>query len=499
MPGHHGEGCSRYHAGKNELTTLQIVRLFHGKRSGNWKGRASYMARCPSHRDRSASLSITQDRDGATFLHCLASETRIITKRGIRSIGELAGKKATLLTSKSGVAAWQSCAIESFGKQRLYEIVVERSGTKKTIYATDGHRWFTESRKNKPIREVTTLALKQGTRLAQVFTKQSPANIIPFGVAHGFVFGDGTRTKNAGCTALFCGIKDQALLPYFPFIQPLVVGPGLLRIGGMPYFFKDAPALTESAGYLLGWMAGYFAADGCVGEDGHATIASASRENLQKFRDIGNIVGIGTYGIRCQMRKGCGDELTPLYQMSLRGCTLRSDFFILPSHRKRFEEMRHTKGQRDTWIVESVSPTDRVEEVYCAVVPGTHRFALEDNILTGNCFRGCTIDEIMGAKGLTLSDLFEAKREMTPAIRQQMRDDDRLKLLERRHGLAIMAQAVLPEERRYWAKVEQNIAVEIEGLRTRMFPIEAARIRRESETQRIIRVYGFDELWSVIP
>ena len=114
------------------------------------------------------------------------------------------------------------------------------------------------------------------------------------------------------------------------------------------------------------------------------------------------------------------------------------------------------------------------------------------------CFRGCTIDEIMGAKGLTLSDLFETKREMTPAIRRQIADEDRLKLLDRQHGLSIMAQAVLPDERRYWAKVEQNIAVEIEGLRRKLNPIEAAQTHRESETQKIIRKYGFDELWSVI-
>ena len=114
------------------------------------------------------------------------------------------------------------------------------------------------------------------------------------------------------------------------------------------------------------------------------------------------------------------------------------------------------------------------------------------------CFRGCTIEEIMSAKGLTFSDLFETKREMTPAIRRQIADEDRLKLLERRHGLSMMAQAVLPEERRYWAKVEQNIAVEIEGLRRKLNPIEAAQTHRESETQKIIRKYGFDELWSVI-
>ena len=116
-----------------------------------------------------------------------------------------------------------------------------------------------------------------------------------------------------------------------------------------------------------------------------------------------------------------------------------------------------------------------------------------------HCFRGCTVDEILGAKGLTIGDLFETKREMTPELKRTLADEDRLKLLDRQHGLSIMAQAVLSEERRYWSKVEQNIVVEIEGLRARMFPIEAARIRRESETQRIIREYGFEFLWECIP
>ena len=116
------------------------------------------------------------------------------------------------------------------------------------------------------------------------------------------------------------------------------------------------------------------------------------------------------------------------------------------------------------------------------------------------CFGGCETRDVLASVGLTLHDLFlDAAWKPSPEMLQQRRDDDRLKLLERRHGLAIMAQAVLPEERRYWAKVEQNIAVEIEALRTRMFPIEAARIRCESETQRIIRDYGFEFLWECIP
>ncbi len=48
----------------------------------------------------------------------------------------------------------------------------------------------------------------------------------------------------------------------------------------------------------------------------------------------------------------------------------------------------HKKYERANWVVQAVEWSDRIEEVYCAEVPGTHAFTLEDNILTGNCF-GC--------------------------------------------------------------------------------------------------------------
>ena len=40
----------------------------------------------------------------------------------------------------------------------------------------------------------------------------------------------------------------------------------------------------------------------------------------------------------------------------------------------------------DNWMVISREETDRVEPVYCAVVPGTESFTLDGNILTHNCF-----------------------------------------------------------------------------------------------------------------
>jgi DNA primase len=51
-------------------------------------------------------------------------------------------------------------------------------------------------------------------------------------------------------------------------------------------------------------------------------------------------------------------------------------------------QSRLTPGEGEHWVVQSVEWSDRVEEVFCAEVPDTHAFTLEDNILTGNCF-GC--------------------------------------------------------------------------------------------------------------
>ncbi|SDY94205.1 DNA primase [Geodermatophilus africanus] len=54
---------------------------------------------------------------------------------------------------------------------------------------------------------------------------------------------------------------------------------------------------------------------------------------------------------------------------------------------RRHAEARH---RGSSWVVRSVEWSDRVEEVFCAEVPGSHAFALEDDVLTGNCF-GCGV------------------------------------------------------------------------------------------------------------
>jgi hypothetical protein len=110
------------------------------------------------------------------------------------------------------------------------------------------------------------------------------------------------------------------------------------------------------------------------------------------------------------------------------------------------------------------------------------------------CFTGCTRGEILAAMGLKVRDLALNEFKRNLEWEQRKRDEDRLAKLEYRHGLVMMAQVVIPEERRYWAAVERNIAVEIRVLRDTLFPEEKERRLRESEVQRIIAEYGEEEL-----
>jgi predicted phosphodiesterase len=75
--------------------------------------------------------------------------------------------------------------------------------------------------------------------------------------------------------------------------------------------------------------------------------------------------------------------------------TVPVEFMVHPAKRARFEQIiakrspegsfTFQKNRARHWRVEAVEDTDRVEEVYCAVVPETHTFTLANDLLTGNC------------------------------------------------------------------------------------------------------------------
>ena len=80
--------------------------------------------------------------------------------------------------------------------------------------------------------------------------------------------------------------------------------------------------------------------------------------------------------------------------------------------------------------------------------------------------------------GLQVRDLALNDFKRNPEWEQHKSDRERLEILERRHGLFIMLQAVEPGKRNYYAAAERNTAVEIKDLRRKLYPVEAYYERR---------------------
>jgi hypothetical protein len=346
-------------------------------------------------------VSFDEDR----LVHCFAGETMVLTRQGVFPIRDLAGGMHEVLTEGG---QWVNAPVRSFGKQPLMKVTLSRNGVRKVIHATPGHRWILRafgSTGNAYIRrrtEARTCELLPGDRLACCFPER-PRERVPDAdaVARGFLFGDGSVAAAGLASAYFCGAKDEALLPYFSAARAPRRYARVARISGLPREWKThIPELGAPVGYIYGWLAGSFAADGDVDRTGRPTLASASRGNLESVRRLAAGAGIGTYGVRTRMRSGFGREPSALHMVGLMRGDLDSDFFVMPHHRERFIAGQAAVERRG-WTVVSAEWTDRVAEVFCAVVEGTHTFTLEDNILTGNCNHNyVATEEHFGSPGL---------------------------------------------------------------------------------------------------
>ena len=105
-----------------------------------------------------------------------------------------------------------------------------------------------------------------------------------------------------------------------------------------------------------------------------------------------------------------------------------------------------------------------------------------------HCFSGCPQQAVVEAAGLKWGDL-TLESAPDPYWAAKRAEEDRLALIEKRVGLAIMMGAIEPEHKRYWDAVERNGMAEIERIRP----------DKQREVQRIIAEYGIDELVECLP
>lgn len=361
------------------------------KRTGN-----NIMVCCPVHNDGqerkpSCGISTVDGKESkAGTVHCFDIDTEIITYEGIKTIREILGIPVQIL---NGNGEWEYTIFKHYGKQELYKLNLHRNGVQKTILTTGEHLWKVRSRQN----YTCTKDLIPNQRMAKVVPNPVNLQLIPQGVRHGFIFGDGGKISANVYKAVFFTKQKQQLMnsiffkdcrkPTVEYEYPR------LYVDSPDQDLKELPK-TKDLNYLYSFIVGWFAADGNV-TSGGCTLCNYKKEPIEFLENVLPRLGIAHFGKKYRKRPAgttyC-DYNTELWTLAFAINTLPENFFIR-EHKQTLN--RQCKYDKLGWVVKSVEPTGIIKDVYCCETT-THTFALKDFLLTHNCFACGYVDTFEG-------------------------------------------------------------------------------------------------------
>jgi ribonucleoside-diphosphate reductase alpha chain len=307
--------------------------------------------------------------------NCLAGSTLVPTTDGLQQIKDI--KHATIIDGKGATVA---CMAQYFGVSQVSELTLNRYRSKMVVKATSDHRWFTSEGT-----EVTTEDLRPGTKLLSVTPrKQTSSPEYQEGLVHGIIYGDGTNSH---------GIAAIRVCSDHKFFSPVLKEYGFREsfpasAGGDPYYsfsgkgkeWKTLPVSTNYD-YLLGFIRGWFAADGCVSEQPEI-ILTADKPGGDWLKQFGPVVGWFVNGeqLLTDETTNLGKRTRDTFNFKISRDGLTPDDILIPRKRVRF-----TSSKQEFWTVNGKEPAG-LEDVYCFSVPTTSSFMLNKGLLTGNCF-----------------------------------------------------------------------------------------------------------------
>lgn len=355
-----------------------------------------------------------------TAFNCLSGDTPVLTlEHGVVPIASLAGKKVHVL---DGNRDWTLAEFRSHGKQQLRSIRFTNGKKSRVIQATANHRWIMLDGS-----ERVTNELERNDKIAHLTPLKSVTDEYEYlrGIQHGILFGDGTQGREAkrhtyalASVALFGASKE--LLSFFEGYT-VCYPPSLVAKNGCHVTIPSSKAwcdfkafpIEPTQDYLLGFIRGWVAADGCVGKNGSGTDLSLAgpETSLEWLKVNGPKVGFYVSYFSRLSDWITGSEIvqegwrkTPTFNIFFdRRSTQREDL-LLTKHQDRW-----VHDDANWWRVAAIIENVGEEEVYCAEVPTTHSFTLGYGMETGNCFVSGTIeDSLLDGNGSIMNRLTQA-------------------------------------------------------------------------------------------
>jgi ribonucleotide reductase alpha subunit len=322
------------------------------------------------------------DHGRATMSNCFSAETLVHLREGVVPIGTLSGVHTVLSDG-----AWRPATFRSYGEQRLWEVALDNGAV---LHATEDHQWVV-TKAHGGTERVTTARLA-GRRIP-VNARPKPERTDDYdeGVRHGIVFGDGAvRAAGMGTVQLF-GEKIE-LAEHFGGYRtqhhPATEAyPEHVRIAGLSKQWKQLPDESQSDSYVHGFVCGLIATDGHVDKRGHVMVHNKSAATLSALSHLLGRAGFVHGEIKMTRRLSPYDgSEKPVYKMTILKSTVEYSDLLRPFHRQHFVSAPVSGAKRTSMAVASVSPTNRIEEVFCCVEPETHTITVGDGYLTGQCF-----------------------------------------------------------------------------------------------------------------
>lgn len=294
-------------------------------------------------------------RPNKFFNNCFTGDTKVITKDGTKTLGQLVGGKAYLLSPVDG--RFKECEIHGHGYQDVYKYtfapVRGRSKITWTVEATENHKWpliyggWTEDL------SVGDVVPGNGKSVEQD----------ELGFVHGFVFGDGNRHGQLR----LCADKDLDHLERLSKLAKTVTYPESADGDPVLYFNQDVAwkelPVTSDPFYIAGFIRGWIAADGSGGR----ILNSIHKEHLEWFRENAVYAGLVVTGdLRYQDRD------------------IKIGKYEYLDHRIYVQNF----SEGDQWGGFKVVSKEfvGVRPVFCPFEPEYNRFVLEGGIDTFNCY-----------------------------------------------------------------------------------------------------------------
>jgi len=323
--------------------------------------------------------------------NCLSGNTEVITKRGVKTLKELAEiGHAELYVWNGEKFIWKDCEIKSFGIQKTVPITF---GDDSVVRATKNHRWpyINEYDNYKAYIDggnykYTTMLQPRYTRIP--IANQTLGKYDEKGYAHGFVFGDGwnenCRGKITSTVAFFKRDNDLLRLvsQYGNYGSQYFKGHGYINmVRQLPMEWKELPE-NPTKEYALGFILGLISADGFV--DKKLLIVNKDYHVLDEIRKLAIYAGFHALPVRRRYQySGYPTSNKYYYTLTLLSYNINKSYFLRKDHK---EKLRIRTKHKAITIKEIDYKDEKEEEVYCAIVPEYENFVLANHVITLNCF-----------------------------------------------------------------------------------------------------------------